>query len=118
MRFLLWGSFWNVAVGALCLGGRRFIKSGSRQGCALGIVAVMTAMFISARSLLGAWLTGRSVLPGLEAVLVWPWLIYAILFAASRVQEETIAEPAASPNGGPAKRLENQGAGGGPPSVS
>lgn len=118
VRFLLWGAFWNMAIGALCVGGRRLIRTCSRRGCALGVIVVATALFISARNLLGSWLTGRSVLPGLEAVLVWPWLVYAILFAADRLQAQTLAEPCAPPNRGRTAGMGSSEVSGGPPPVS
>jgi hypothetical protein len=117
LRFLLWGSFWNLVVGSLCLGGRGLMKSGSRIGCAAGALAVSAALLVVMRNWLGGLLTGRSPFPSFEALLVWPWLIYAIVYATV-IQKQVGAEPAAPPNRGPATQTGNSKVTEGPPSVS
>ena len=118
VRFLLLGAFWNVVVGALCLGGRRLIKIGSRLSSGLAAFLVGAALLIVTRTWIGGLLTGRNPFPILEALLAWPWLIYAIIYAASPVEKQLGAEPCAPPNGGPAQPSGNSGVTGGPPSVS
>lgn len=54
------------------------------------------------------------VIFSLLSALLWPFLLSPIVRRLRRKG----AEPGAPPNGGPATRLGNSGAGGGPPSVS
>jgi hypothetical protein len=118
VRYLLMGSFWNVMVGALCLGGRRLLKSASRQALGAGALAAGVALLIIQRNWLGGLMTGRSGFPVLEALLIWPWLAYSVAYAVMQIQARGTAEPSASPNGGPATPLGNSGGAEGPPSVS
>ncbi len=118
VRFLLWGSFWNVAVGALCLGGRRLLKSASRQAYLAGAFAIGAALLIEQRNWLGGLMTGRSGFPVLQALLIWPWMAYAVAYAVTQIQQHGAAEPGAPPDGGPAEPFGSSGVGGGPPSVS
>jgi peptidoglycan/LPS O-acetylase OafA/YrhL len=118
VRFLLMGSFWNFIVGALCLGGRRLLKSSNSGVLIAGALATGVALLIIQRNWLGGLMTGRSGFPVLEAVLIWPWLAYAVAYAVRQIQAGGIAEPSAPPNGGPATRSDNSVVGGGPPSVS
>jgi hypothetical protein len=117
-HFLLWGSFWNLVVGGLCLSGRRLMKPASRRGYLAGAFAVGAALLIIMRTWLSALLTGRNPFPFFEALLIWPWLVYAMVYAISEVQKQRRAEPAAAPNGGPASPPGNSGPAEGPPSVS
>jgi hypothetical protein len=118
VRFLLWGSFWNVVVGALCLGGRRVMKSASRRAYLAGALAIGAALLIEQRNWLAGLMTGRSGFPVLQAILIWPWMAYAVAYAVTQIKEHGTAEPGAPPNGGPADPLSHSGVIGGPPSVS
>lgn len=118
VSFLLWGAFWNVVVGAFCFAGRHFMKRGSRVDYVVGAIAVSVAMFLVLRTWLGGLLTGRNPFPVVEALLVWPWLIYAVAYAMKGIKRQANAEPSAAPNGSPAARVGNSGVTEGPPSVS
>ena len=118
VRFLLWGAFWNVVVGSLCFIARRLIKPSNLLSCGVGAFALGTALLIVMRTWLGGLFTGRNPFPVLEALLVWPWLIYAIMYAASLIQKQSGAEPVAPPNGGPVTPATNSGVSERPPSVS
>ncbi len=117
-HLLLWGSFWNLIVGGLCLSGRRLMKSASRGGYLAGAVAVGAALLTVMRTWLSALLTGRDPFPFLEALLIWPWLVYALIYALREFQKQGSAEPGAPPSGGPAAPPGNSGPAKGPPSVS
>jgi hypothetical protein len=121
IKFLLWGSFWDFVIGILCVAGQRLMRLGSRRGYMAAALTVGMALLIVMRNWLGALLTGRvpsPVLPVLEALLVWSWLIYAVGYAVAAMQKQTKAEPCAPPNGGPATQRRNSGVAEGPPSVS
>jgi peptidoglycan/LPS O-acetylase OafA/YrhL len=118
VRFLLWGSFWDVVIGALCLGGRRRMKSPSRQARLAGALAIGLALLIEQCNWLAGLMTGRSGFPVLEALLIWPCMAYAVAYAVTQVQEHGAAELGAPPNGGPAEPLSSSSVIGGPPSVS
>jgi len=96
LRFLLWGAFWNVVVGALCLGGRRLIKSGSRLSYGAGALAVGASLLIVMRTWLSGLLTARNPFPVVEALLIWPWLIYAFIYASSAILKQVRAEQSGS----------------------
>jgi hypothetical protein len=117
-HFLLWGSFWNVIVGGLCLSGRRLMKLASRGGHLAGAFAAAAALLIVMRTWLSGLLTGRNPFPVLEALLVWPWLVYALTYALREFQKQKDAEPGTAPNGGPATPPDKPGYAEGPPSVS
>lgn len=88
VSFLLWGSFWNLVVGGLCLSGRHLMKADSRRGYAAGALVIAAALLIVMRTWLGGLLTGRNPFPILEALLSWPWLVYAIIYALRETQRE------------------------------
>ena len=90
------GAFWNVVVGALCLGGRRLIKSGSRLSYGAGALAVGAALLIVMRTWLSGLLTARNPFPVVEALLIWPWLIYAFIYASSAILKQVRAEQSGS----------------------
>ncbi|HTL54502.1 MAG TPA: hypothetical protein VL361_02435 [Candidatus Limnocylindrales bacterium] len=117
-HFLVWGVFWNLVVGGLCLSGWRLMKTASRGGYIAGAFAVGAALLIVMRSWLSALLTGRNPFPFLEALFIWPWLIYALIYAVRELQKQGNAKPGAAPNQGPATPPGDSGPAEGPPSVS
>jgi hypothetical protein len=117
-RFILLGAVWNVLIGALCLGGRRLMRPARRQAYPAAALAIGAALLIEQRNWLAGLMTGRSAFPTLQAVLIWPWLAYAIGYAVTQIRQAGIAEPGAVPNGGPAMASGNSAVNGGPPSVS
>ena len=104
-RLLLWGSFWNVIISALCLVGRRLMKSRSKTGYAASLLVVGSALLIIMRTWLGGLLTGRNPFPIFEALLIWPWLIYAMAYAGVAIQKSIGDGPGTAPSSGPARQL-------------
>jgi hypothetical protein len=108
VKFLLWGSFWNVVIGGLSLAGRLLMKSGSKTGYAASLFVVASALLIIMRTWLGGFFTGRNPFPIIEALLIWPWLIYAMAYAGVAIQKSVRPESSAAvplSNRGPATQL-------------
>lgn len=102
-------------------------RSVYRRKPSLGVFPVVSVIL----SFSGIWMVGwLSALTGVSTL--WAFLIFVVAFvvpvmiydacvhrpSVNKEMERILAEPCASPNGGPAEPLGNSGAKSGPPSVS
>ncbi len=103
VRALLWGTFWDVIVGALCLLGRVLLKRGTKGNYQTGAFTIAAAFTIIIRTWVMGLFTIRNPFPGWEALLTWPWLVYAIMYALKNAkrQRQTVQTEQATPVGPP-----------------
>src|SRR6266496_2748091 len=77
---LYWAGFWNTLVGGLCVCGRAGLKPGAPVGFAASALFIAAAMCITARTWVAALLHGEAHMAWIEPLLVWPCLIYALIY--------------------------------------
>lgn len=83
-RILCWGGFWNTIVGGLCVGARAGMKPRAPVAYATCAFMIATAICITARTWVVALLRGGAHMAWIEPMLVWPCLVYALLYAHNR----------------------------------
>jgi hypothetical protein len=77
---LLRGAGENGLIAALCILGWYFLRRHTPTSLPAGTIAVAMALFITARRWLHWQLAGTNQLPWAEPLLVWPFLLYAIVY--------------------------------------
>jgi hypothetical protein len=77
---LLRGAAENGAIAALCILGWYFLRRRTPASLPAGTLAVTVALFITVRRWLHWQLAGTNQLPWAEPLLVWPFLLYAIVY--------------------------------------
>ena len=97
-RALLRGSFENAAIAALCVAGWYFMRRSTRSALFAGVAAVAVGLFITSCRWLYWEIRGPNPLSWAEPLLVWPFLVYVILYGYREGRKKEIAEPNAADN--------------------
>ncbi len=75
------GAAWNTAVAVLCFFGRSLMKRHAKLLLIAGALAIAGALLITLRTWILAFPFGLNPVPWIEPLLVWPPLVYAIIYA-------------------------------------
>jgi hypothetical protein len=79
-HFMLRGAAENGAIAALCILGWYLMRRRARASLPAGTLAVTLALFITVKRWLHWQLAGTNQLPWAEPLLVWPFLLYVIVY--------------------------------------
>ena len=82
----VWAAVWHSVIALSCFGGRQCIKSSNPQVCGAGALLVAFALLTTFRIWLGAFTLGTNPDSFFEPLFVFPWLVYAIIFAVKKIR--------------------------------
>lgn len=117
-RLCFWSACWYAVIAVLCIVARQSMRCPTRAHLLIGALVATAALLIVTWSWANSLRRGDHPWPALEPLLIWPPLIYAIIFALRERGKDHAAQPGAPPNDGPATPVTNSEATAGPSSVS
>ncbi len=92
-QVLLRGALENGVIALLCISSWCLMRRQTRNHLLVGAGAVMFALFITSMRWMYWEIRGTNTLSWIEPVLVWPCLIYAIVYAYHESKSFAIAVP-------------------------
>jgi hypothetical protein len=95
-------AFWYAVIAVLCVVGMQMMSYRTREPLLVGALAVTAAFCIVTWTWIATLLQGNQPWPAFEPLLIWPPLLYAIIYAFRESESDHAAKPGAAPNDGPA----------------
>lgn len=97
-RVLERGSIENGMIAVLCVLGWFLMRRRTPSSLFAGGFAVLAGLFLTTHRWLYWEIKGSNPLSWAEPLLIWPFLVYALIYAYREGREQRIAEPNAADN--------------------
>ena len=91
--WLLWGAFWSLSAGSLCLYARGCMANRTHVSRRRGLGALFTALVVITVNWLRALVSGTGSMLWIELLFVLPVISYAVVFATIGEETQMAVEP-------------------------